>query len=109
MQYKKILSLLILPIAFTAYGQKYQDFSITPAKGKVIKTDTLVSQKKTTATAAAAPAVTGIPLPMQVNNTKKTVPLAGQASYFGSMNDYVVDYTRKYMEKNDRTLNVVKQ
>lgn len=36
------------------------------------------------------------------------VPLAGEKSYYGDMNDYVNDFVRKYMEVHNRTLNSVK-
>lgn len=39
----------------------------------------------------------------------KPVPLAGQKAYFGSMNDYVLNYTRQYMANHNKTLTVVKK
>lgn len=36
------------------------------------------------------------------------VPLAGQASYFGDKTEYVNNYVRKYLEKNNQTLGSVK-
>jgi membrane-bound lytic murein transglycosylase D len=38
---------------------------------------------------------------------KALVPLAGQKSYFGGMNDYTMDFVRKYMESHKKTLAVV--
>ncbi len=101
MQCSKIISLVLLTGSLSAFGQKYQNFSMTPSATKVIKADTIVNSTKSTA-------ISAVPLPMQVSG-KKPVPLAGQQSYFGSMNDYVVDYTKKYMSAHDKTLTVVKK
>ena len=35
---------------------------------------------------------------------KAMVPLAGQKSYFGGMNDYTMDFVRKYIESHKKTL-----
>ena len=102
----RILTIILLAISFQSFGQKYQDFTITPTSARMIKTDTVVAQAKTTVTSNPAPAV---PLPLLVCNGKKPVPLAGQSAYFGSMNDFVMDFTRRYMQQNDKTLEVVKK
>jgi membrane-bound lytic murein transglycosylase D len=99
----RLLTILLLSVSIQSFGQKYQDFTITPTSARVIKTDTIVAQAKAVATTPA------LPLPMLVNNGKKPVPLAGQSAYFGSMNDFVMDFTRRYMEQHDKTLEVVKK
>jgi membrane-bound lytic murein transglycosylase D len=38
---------------------------------------------------------------------KAMVPLAGQKSYFGGMNDYMMDFVKSYMSSHNKTLNVV--
>ena len=38
---------------------------------------------------------------------KAMVPLAGQKSYFGGMNDYTMDFVRQYIESHKKTLAVV--
>lgn len=38
---------------------------------------------------------------------KAMVPLAGQKSYFGPMNDYVMDFVRHYLQTHNKTLSVV--
>ena len=38
---------------------------------------------------------------------KAMVPLAGQKSYFGPMNDYVIGFVRQYLETHNKTLSVV--
>lgn len=38
---------------------------------------------------------------------KAMVPLAGQKSYFGGMNDYMMDFVRTYLESHRKTLSVV--
>lgn len=38
---------------------------------------------------------------------KALVPLAGQKSYFGGMNDYMMDFVRTYISSHNKTLSVV--
>jgi len=102
MQYKGLLVLIATALSTSSFAQKYQDFTIS-AKSRVIKTDTVVSKKSVPNVATSA-----LPMPAMVGG-KKPVPLAGQKSYFGAMNDYVMDYTRKYMATHNRTLAVVKE
>ena len=103
MQYKGIILLAALILPTSSFAQKYQDFTLAAKTVRVIKTDTIVSKKHTPSVASAA-----LPMPAMVGG-KKPVPLAGQKSYFGAMNDYVVDYTRKYMATHNKTLAVVKK
>ena len=103
MQYKGLLLLVTLALSSGSYAQKYQDFTLAAKSTRVIKTDTIVASKAKPMVSTAA-----LPLPALVHG-KKPVPLAGQKSYFGAMNDYVVDYTRKYMSTHNRTLSVVKE
>jgi len=101
MQYKGILLFCSIALfATSSSAQKYQDFTLAAKTGRVIKTES----EKTAPTVN----ITALPMPTLVQG-KKPVPLAGQKSYFGAMNEYVVDYTRNYMEKHDRTLSVVKE
>lgn len=102
MQYKGLLVLISLSLPSVAYAQQYQDFTIA-AKSRVIKTDTVVIKK-----APSSVATSNLPMPAMVGG-KKPVPLAGQKSYFGAMNEYVLDYTKKYMATHNRTLAVVKE
>ncbi len=102
MQYKGLLFAAAFTLSLpAAFAQKYQDFTLSAKHSRVIKSDTIVIKPASSANKA-------VPLPAQVNS-KKPVPLAGNLSYFGSMNDYVVQYTRKYMASHDRTLAVVKK
>jgi len=101
MQYKGLFLLATLALSTSSFAQKYQDFTIGAKTTRVIKTDTIVKKAPLIATSA-------LPMPAMVGG-KKPVPLAGQKSYFGAMNDYVVNYTHKYMEAHDKTLSVVKQ
>jgi membrane-bound lytic murein transglycosylase D len=98
MQYKHILPLFFL----TA--------SVMPAKAqrvsayKEVKKDTiLVRPGKSLAQIAkerAADSVAKLKI-------RKPVPLAGQKAYYGGMNDYVMEFVRKYHRSHNRTLNVV--
>ena len=38
---------------------------------------------------------------------KALVPLAGQKSYFGGMNDYMMEFVRTYLQSHNKTLSVV--
>ncbi|RYE23199.1 MAG: hypothetical protein EOP51_11270 [Sphingobacteriales bacterium] len=103
MQYRHIFVVPFLFISSMAVAQKQQDFAMNPQM-RTIKTDTIVMAKATKAipepkAAAKLAAVT--------KGTYKPVPLAGEKSYYGSMNDYVTDFVRKYMSVNNRTLSVV--
>jgi membrane-bound lytic murein transglycosylase D len=101
MQYKGLVITLSLSLFATgAIAQKYQDFTLAAKNTRVIKSDTLVSK-------SSGINASSLPMPALVKG-KKPVPLAGEKSYFGSMNDYVVDYTKKYMATHNRTLSVVK-
>ena len=101
MQYKGLVITLSLSLITTgAIAQKYQDFTLAAKNTRVIKSDTLVSK-------SAGINASALPMPALVKG-KKPVPLAGEKSYFGAMNDYVVDYTKKYMATHNRTLSVVK-
>jgi membrane-bound lytic murein transglycosylase D len=103
MQLKGLILAITISLSATgAFAQKYQDFTLA-AKNRVVKTDTIVNKT------AKAPVLVAANLPNTARANKKAVPLAGQQSYFGSMNGYVMDYTRKYMATHDRTLSVVKK
>ncbi len=103
MQYKGIILLATLSLSNISFAQKYQDFTLAAKSSRVIKSDTIVTKKVPPAVATNA-----LPMPAMIGG-KKPVPLAGQKSYFGAMNDYVMDYTKKYMTTHNRTLAVVKE
>jgi membrane-bound lytic murein transglycosylase D len=100
------LRVLLLVSAFSLsatglFAQKQQGF-VLPTPTKMIKSDTIVVSK---------PAITGKSAVLATNvNAKaayKSVPLAGEKSYYGGMNDYVMEFVRKYFHSNTKTLNVV--
>ncbi len=41
------------------------------------------------------------------NDKFKSVPLAGEVDYYGSMNNYMIDYVKKYMTNFSNSLNIV--
>lgn len=105
MQYKGLVITLSVSLFTTgAIAQKYQDFTLPAKNARIIKSDTLISKTHKATTGISA---SSLPMPALVGG-KKPVPLAGQKSYFGAMNDYVMEYTRKYAASHDRTLKVVK-
>lgn len=50
-----------------------------------------------------------LPVNKLAGPTYKPVPLAGQQSYFGDMNEYVTNFVRQYLSTHNKTLNVVQQ
>jgi membrane-bound lytic murein transglycosylase D len=82
------------------YGQK--NYIPLELPTKVVKVDTIViSQGKNFPGCKDKPSA---PKPFEY----KTVPLAGQKSYFGDMNDYVMQFVRKYLQTHDKSLFCVK-
>jgi membrane-bound lytic murein transglycosylase D len=67
--------------------------------GKVVSVDTIVLKKAM----VKEDDCKGEPLVLKPK-TINIVPLAGHKEYFGSMNDYVIGYTQKYMVSHNRTL-----
>lgn len=127
MQYKIFLltaSLCLIFIPNTSQAQEYDNFTL-PARTKkiIIKTDTVPqkgklviterkqekAEEKNTATVLVKtiPAADSSKRTEEIRNGYKTVPLAGHKAYFGSMNDYVINYTRQYMARHNKTLSVV--
>ena len=107
MHYKVILLATSLALTISdASAQKYQDFTISAKNTRVIKNDTLVSSGPKPAYGQIA---ANLLAPNNSSNAKKRVPLAGEKTYFGSMNEYVVDYTQKYMSAHNKTLAVVQK
>src|ERR1043165_766392 len=118
MQYKGLLVASLLVSSLAVNAQQYQDFTMKPG-ARVIKRDTGVKTPERSDNpllAANMPATTGTkPIPAGVSRIPqqqekyKPVPLAGHKSYFGDMNDYMMDFCRKYLEAHTQTLSVVKQ
>lgn len=92
--------------AGNSYAQKHQDFTMEPQM-RVIKTDTIIIPKAQRPLAAntvvAKPKAEVKPAKPQY----KHVPLAGEKAYYGTMNDYVTDFVRKYLQSHQRTLSIV--
>lgn len=107
MQYKVILPLFIclLVNGMSSYAQQ-------PANG-VTRPLTMRERDSVMAKLMAKPANTALvtgTLPITDADKKQgylPVPLAGTKSYFGEKNEYVNDYTRKYLEVHNKTLNNV--
>ncbi len=98
---------IVLSIA-TCIAQQYQPFSI-PSK-RVVKTDTLIIKTGMCADEFALKNgdSSKVKEPLVLKPKINPVPLAGEKGYFGSMNDYVINYTRQYMAKHNRTLCTVR-
>ncbi|HXS36771.1 MAG TPA: transglycosylase SLT domain-containing protein [Flavipsychrobacter sp.] len=113
MQYRGLLLASIFAIFSTsAHAQKYENF-VMKSSSKVIETDTIVLCKGNKPQAKEQLlACNDIPVNSATKKANgkveyKPVPLAGQKSYFGEMNDYVNDFVRRYLEVHDQTLTSV--
>jgi membrane-bound lytic murein transglycosylase D len=121
MQMKVLCVTALLVFSFHAQAQQYEKFTMDGNAKRRVKTDTTViytgkpaSQPNTREQlqvntheqlfASAAPITDHV---ADNTPTYKPIPLAGQKSYFGEMNDYVIDFVRKYMELHNPTLNTV--
>jgi len=95
MQYKHIISILFISL-FTLPAMA-QHKAVAPKKAAhLAKADSVLS-----------PSTSLIAGNVPVAADKKgysPVPLAGDKSYFGERNDYVKDFTAKYLETHNRTL-----
>jgi membrane-bound lytic murein transglycosylase D len=101
MQYKRILSILLLTAAFLPLRAQQHAVNISKAPLQASKTDTATAAKK-------SPLIAGnMPASPKDGGKYNHVPLAGEKSYFGDKNDYVNDFTRKYLELHNRTLGSV--
>lgn len=100
MQYKKIL---LLP-AVLIYANVLSAQPLRSAAYKDVKTDTIVlragKSPEQIAKQRAADSIAKLRL-------KKPVPLAGEKAYYGDMNNYVMEFVKKYHNSHNRTLNVV--
>lgn len=100
MQYKHFLLLPVLTLTtFAADAQ-----SGRRSMYREVKTDTIILRKGKTreqiAQERAADSIAQLRL-------KKPVYLAGDKAYYGNMNEYVIEYVKKYHDAHNRTLNVV--
>jgi membrane-bound lytic murein transglycosylase D len=107
MQYKGLLlaSFLTMSVLSPALAQKSSRLTVSSDSTKQAQN----SCKPTTGPVAASnnlPAVF-IQQPEKAAVSVKPVPLAGEISYYGSMNDYVSQFVMQYMSSHNRTLSVV--
>lgn len=108
MQLKSLLLLTLPALLATKVTaqQRYENFTMQ-APMKVIKSDTIVLKKGTQP--ASGPIAANLPASAADNAPKyKPVPLAGQKSYYGQMNDYVKKFVRQYFSAHNKTLTAVK-
>lgn len=100
MQYKHILLLSF----FALYVHATSAQQLQKSMYREVKTDTIVLRKGKTreqiAQERAADSIAKLRL-------KKPVYLAGEKAYYGNMNEYVIEYVKKYHNSHNRTLNVV--
>lgn len=103
MHYKGLLAIILTFIPVVSFAQR-----VAPVKrtdNQVLKVDTFVVRKAVTP--ASEQINCAIPKGGNLVNGYQPIPLAGQKSYFGEMNDYVVNFVRQYFVAHNKTLNFV--
>ncbi len=101
------LTIPLLIISFTQLtAQQVQIFSKPNKVDKNVQVETIVVRTKEQA-AAMRDSIKKQEDLILVRKKRMTVPLAGEKTYFGPMNEFVVEYTRKYMSSHNRTLHHV--
>ena len=98
MQLKTLCLFFFLPVCAVSANAQHRDNSM-----RVVKVDTL----KTASTGCAIPLAARNAVVKEERPPMKAVPLAGEKSYFGDMNDYVNQFVRKYLQAHNQTLNIV--
>jgi len=81
-------------------AQQYHNFAVANRSTHYVTVDTIVIKKPVCKDSMATPLV--------LKPKVADVPLAGQIDYFGTMNDYVISYTKQYMAAHNRTLHSVR-
>jgi len=95
-------------LSISNLNAQQQQFFSKPYKGdKIVSVDTIVIRTKAQA-AVYRDSIKKQEALILVRKQKMTVPLAGEKGYFGPMNEYVIEYTRKYMSAHNRTLHHVR-
>ncbi|MDR3679246.1 MAG: lytic transglycosylase domain-containing protein [Flavipsychrobacter sp.] len=98
-----LLAISLSFISITSYGQR--TLPIRRDGGQVLRVDTIVIKKGVTP--ASELANCSIPKGGNLVNGYKPIPLAGQKSYFGDMDEYVTSFVRQYFMAHNKTLNFV--
>jgi membrane-bound lytic murein transglycosylase D len=98
--------ILVLAITFTSLAAQAQRTApLRRDGGLVAKVDTFIVKKGVT----PATELKNCSVPKGGNLIKgfKPIPLAGEKSYFGEMDEYVTTFVRQYFTAHNKTLNVV--
>lgn len=106
MQYKGLLlaSFLTMSVLSSVQAQKSSKLTVVADSVRLAQN----SCKSTTGPVAANNLpVVFIQQPDKAAVCVKPVPLAGEVSYYGSMNDYVSQFVLQYMSSHNKTLSVV--
>lgn len=103
MQKRVLLLIVILSVATCSYGYAKKEQATNASKKVIDTTASKTLAVPITGSDKGLPNMLGAAVPGNYNH----VPLAGEKSYFGDMNEYVNDFTRKYMEMHFGTLNSV--
>lgn len=105
MQLKDLVVTSILSVSALAVAAQQKPGALR-GHMKVVKTDTIIV-KKGTIKPSAMPAVAMNKPTVPQKKVYKPVPLAGQKEYYGTMDDYIRNFVKKYLEVHQRTLSVV--
>lgn len=106
MQLRDLLLSSVFALAITSVNAQTRQPAIKPAHLRVVKTDTIIIRKpviKPSGTQVLAANKPAIP----EKKTYKPVPLAGEKSYYGTMDDYIKEFVKKYLRVHQQTLSVV--
>jgi membrane-bound lytic murein transglycosylase D len=80
------------------------------SQGRILKVDTIIVSKGNKLSPLSSPMckVPGIK-ESDLKGGYKAIPLAGQKSYFGVMNDYAFSFTKQYLQAHNKTFNAVQE
>jgi membrane-bound lytic murein transglycosylase D len=96
-----LASMLVISV-LPSKAQKQQDFAMA-SQMKVIKTDTIIMPRKPGNSGLLA---SNVPAKDE-KKIIKPVPLAGEKAYYGNMNDYIMEFVRKYLTAHNKSLTIV--
>lgn len=113
MQHKGFLSTFIFiafPLALFAQQNQNAASRMGRSQGKILKVDTIIISKGNKLSPSSSPTC-------RVPNVKesdlkggyKAIPLVGQESYFGEMNEYAFNFTKQYLSAHNKTFNAVQE
>ncbi len=113
MQHKGFLSafiFVVFPLALFAQQNQNAASRMGRSQGKILRVDTIIVSRGNKLSPFSSPMC-------RVPNIKesdlkggyKAIPLVGQESYFGEMNEYAFNFTKQYLSAHNKTFNAVQE